>query len=166
MYGLTYDIWKEIIGEIVLAHDTLFLAMNQAADELQITSALISELKSKRELAIANETWEFRLMIDFVEDEINGFLVFLAAIEQTEMFEQIKANAISDHGFSMEEAEIFDQEHGLDMKEEILEEMEESYGVRAEVREDAIVYELVVFDSQDIDDSRNYDQTWQGDADN
>lgn len=166
MYGLTYDIWKEIIGEIVLAHDSLFLAMNQAADELEITPALISELKSKKEMAIADEPWQFRLMIDFVEDEINGFLILLATIEQTEMFELIKANAISDHGFSIEEVEIFDQEHGLDMQEETLEEMEESYGVRAEVREDAVVYELAIFDSQDIDDSRNYDQAWQGDADN
>lgn len=166
MYGLTYDIWKEIIGEIVLVHDSLFLAMNQAADELQITPAMISELKSKKELAIANESWEFRLMIDFVDDEIKGFLILLAAIEKMDMLELIKANAISDHGFSLEEVEIFSQENGLDMQEEILEEMEESYGVRAEVREDAVVYELVIFDSQDIDDCVNYDPIWQGDADN
>ena len=78
MFGLTYDLWKEIIDEIAIAHDSLFAAMHQAADDLQLSTALIDDLKSKRELKIANDPWEFLLMIDFIEDKINGFIIYLA----------------------------------------------------------------------------------------
>lgn len=33
--------------------------------------------------------------------------------------------------------------------------MEETYGIQAEVGEDRLIYYLVLFDSQDIDDSRS-----------
>jgi len=106
--------------------------MHQAAEELQLSAALIDDLKSKRELKIANDPWELRLMIDFIEDKINGFIIYLAAVEPLEILEQIKANVASDHGFSMEEIDGFELEHGLNMQEEIFVEMEASYGVRAE----------------------------------
>ena len=166
MFGLTYDLWKEIIDEIALAHDSLFAAMHLAAEELQLSPALIDDLKQKKELKIANDTWEFRLMIDFIEDKIGGFIIYLAAIEQLEILEQIKANVASDRGFSLEEIEGFELEHGLDMQEEIFVEMEDSYNVRTEIRENEIVYELVVFDSQDIDDSQSSDLVWQEDIEN
>ncbi|HUS76336.1 MAG TPA: hypothetical protein VMY43_10050 [Methanothrix sp.] len=166
MFGLTYDLWKEIIDEIALAHDSLFAAMHLAAEELQLSLALIDDLKQKKELKIANDTWEFLLMIDFIEDKIGGFIIYLAAIEQLEILEQIKANVASDRGFSLEEIEGFELEHGLDMQEEIFVEMEDSYNVRTEIRENEIVYELVVFDSQDIDDSRFSDLVWQEDIEN
>ena len=67
----------------------------------------------------------------------------------------------SDHGFSLEEMEGFELEHGLDMDEEIFVEMEDSYEIQAEVRENEVIYELVIFDSQDIDDSRSSDLAWQ-----
>ena len=166
MFGLTYDLWKEIIDEIALAHDSLFAAMHQAAEELQLSAALIDDLKSKRELKIANDPWELRLMIDFIEDKIEGFIIYLAAVEPLEILEQIKANVASDHGFSMEEIEGFELEHGLNMQEEIFAEMEASYGVRAEVSENEVVYELVIFDSQDIDNSRSSDLAWKEDLEN
>ena len=160
MFGLTYDIWKEIIDEIALAHDSLFAAMHQAAEELQLSTSLIDDLKSKRELMIANDPWELRLMIDFIEDKIDGFIIYLATVEPLEILEQIKANVASDNGFSLEEMEGFELEHGLDIEEEIFVEMEESYGVQAEVKENEIVYELVIFDSQDIDNSRSGYPAW------
>jgi hypothetical protein len=166
LFCLTYDLWKEIIEEIALAHDSLFAAMHQAAEELQFSLSLIDDLKRKRELEIANDTWKFRLMIDPIKDEIGGFIIYLAAIEQLEILEQIKANVASDHGFSLEDIEGFELEHGLDMQEEILVEMEDSYCIRAEVRENEVIYELVIFDSQDIDNSRYSDLMWQENIEN
>lgn len=153
MFSLTYDLWKEIIEDIAQAHDSLFAAMHQAAEELQLSAALIDDLKKKRELTIANDPWELQLAIEFIEDKINGFTIFLVAKEPLEVLEEIKANIASDQGFSLEDIEGFELEHGLDMQEEIFVEIEESYGVTAEIRENVIIYELVVFDSQDIDNS-------------
>jgi hypothetical protein len=166
LFGLTYDLWKEIIDEIALAHDSLFAAMHQAAEDLQLSAALIDDLKSKREIEIANEPLELRLMIEFIEDKIGGFIIYLATKEPLEILEQIEANVASDHGYSLEDIESFELEHGLDIQEEIFVEMEESYGVRVEERENEVVYELVIFDSQDIDDSRSSDLAWQEDLEN
>lgn len=166
LIGLTYDLWKEIIEKIVLAHDPLFAAMHQASEELQLSLTLIENLKRKIELKIANDPWDFRLRIDFIEDKIRGFIIYLIATEPLEILEEIKANASSDLGFSLEEIEGFEIEHGLNLQEEIFEEMEESYGVQAEVKESEVIYELVIFDSQDIDDSRSSDLVWQGDLEN
>jgi hypothetical protein len=166
LFSLTYDLWKEIIEEIAQAHDPLFAAMHQAAEELQLSKALIDDLKSKRELTIANDPWELQLTIEFIEDKINGFIIYLEAIEPQEILEEIKANVASDNGFSLEEIEGFETEHGLDIEEEIFVEMEESYGVRTEVRENEVIYELVIFDSQDIDNNRSSDLAWQEDHEN
>ncbi len=166
MYSLTYDLWEEIIDEIALAHDSLFAAMHVAAEELDLSAALIEDLKSKRELIIANDPWELKLKIEFIEDKINGFIIWLAAVEPLEILEEIKACVSSDHGFSLEEIVGFELEHGLDMQEEIFVEMEESYAVRAEVKENVVTYELVIFDSQDIDDSLSSDLAWQEDQEN
>jgi hypothetical protein len=163
LFSLTYDLWKEIIEEIAEVHDPLFAAMHQAAEELQLSKALIDDLKSKRELTIANDPWELQLTIEFIEDKINGFIIYLEAIEPQEILEEIKANVASDNGFSLEEIEGFEIEHGLDIEEEIFEEMEESYGVRTEVGENEVIYELVIFDSQDIDNNRSSDLAWQED---
>ena len=38
--------------------------------------------------------------------------------------------------------------------------------VRAEVRENEVIYELVIFDSQDIDNSQSSDLAWQEDLEN
>ena len=166
MFSLTYDLWKEIIEVIAHAHDSLFAAMHQTAEELQLTAALIDDLKKKRELTIANDPWELQLTIEFIEDEINGFTIFLVAKEPLEILEEIKANVASDQGFSPEDIEGFELEHGLDIQEEIFVEIEESYGVTAEVRENVVIYELVIFDSQDIDNSLSQDPAAQEDYDN
>jgi len=153
LFNLTYDLWKEIIMDIAQAHESLFDAMHLAAEGLQFTPALIDDLKKKRELTIATDPWELQLAIEFHDDEINGFIIVLVAKEPLEALEEIKANIVSDHGFSLEEIEGFELEHGLDMQEEIFVEIEESYAVTAEIREDLVVYELVIFDSQDLDNS-------------
>jgi hypothetical protein len=166
LFSLTYDLWMEIIDEIALAHDSLFAAMHQAAEDLQLSAALIDDLKSKRELTIANDPWELQLTIEFIEDKINGFIIYLDAKEPQETLDEIKANVASDHGFSLEDIDGFELEHGLDMQEEIFEEMEESYSIQAEVRENVVIYELVIFDSQDIDNSLSRDLAWQEDLEN
>ena len=166
MFSLTYDLWKEIIEDIALAHDSLFAAMHLAAEEIQLSATLIDDLKKKRELTIANDPWELQLAIEFIEDEINGFIIFLVAKEPLEILEEIKANIASDQGFSLEEIEGFELEHGLDIQEEIFVEIEESYAVTAEIRENVVIYELVIFDSQDIDNSLSRDLAAQEDHEN
>ncbi len=166
MFSLTYDLWKEIIEDIALAHESLFAAMHRAAEELQLSAFLIDDLKKKRELTIANDPWEMQLTIEFIEDEINGFIIFLAAKEPLEILEEIKANVVSSHDFSLEEIEGFELEHGLDTQEEIFIAVEERYGVTAEVKENVVIYELVIFDSQDIDNSLSGDLAAQEDHEN
>jgi len=116
---------------------------------------------------VAEDPGELSLKVDFVGDDIGGFIIFLAIKEELSALEQIKADIASDRGFSLEDIETFEMDSGLDMDEEILVEIEETYGVRAEVTEDEkIVYELVIFDSRDIDDSRYSDLAWAEDIDN
>jgi len=50
------------------------------------------------------------------------------------------------------------------MDEDIFEEMRESYGVDVEIDEDKLLFELVIFDSQDLDDSRKINGAWGGNA--
>jgi hypothetical protein len=166
LFNLTYDLYKEIIAGVAQAHESLFAAMHQAAEEIELTADLIDDLKKKRELTIANEPWQLQLAIEFLDDDINGFTIFLVAKEPLEILEELKANIASDQGFSLEEIESFELEHGLDMQEEIFVEIEESYEVTAEIREDLVIYELVIFDSQDIDNSRSCDRLLQDDPGN
>lgn len=166
MFDLTYDLWKEIISDIAFAHESLFSAMQKKADEIDLTADLIEELKKKRELVVASDPVELWLKMDFLGDGIGGFTIFLEAREDLSLLEQIKADLSSDRGISLEDIEAFEMDSGMDMQEEILAEMEESYGVRADVAGEEIVYELTVFDSQDIDNSRNSEGIWQDDMDN
>jgi hypothetical protein len=166
LFGLTYDIWREIVADVAIAHEPLFTAMHQTAEDLILTSELIEELKQKKEIAVYAGEGEFKLLIDFVEDRIGGFVIVLSATEQLQILEQVKSDVASDRGFSSEEIRDFELEHGLDLQEEILEEIEEIYDVKAELGEDALVYELVVFDSQDIDDSQSSELVWQEDIEN
>ena len=161
MYSLNYDLWKEIIDDVVFEHSPLFAAMHQAAKEQELSRTLVDDLKNKRDITIAEEPWHLRLQIDFIEDKINGFRIYVAAAEDLEVFELIKAKSAADHGFSLEEMEGFELEHGLDMDEEIFEAIEDSYEIQAEFSESEILFELVVFDSQDIDDSRKSNLAWQ-----
>jgi len=167
LFELTYDLWKDIIAEIASAHESLFSALHQTAEEIDLTKDLIEDLKKRGEVPVAEDPGELSLKVDFVGDDIGGFIIFLAIKEELSALEQIKADIASDRGFSLEDIETFEMDSGLDMDEEILVEIEETYGVRAEMTEDEkIVYELVVFDSRDIDDSRYSDLAWAEDIDN
>ena len=166
MFSLTYDLWKEIIMDIAQAHESLFDAMRLAAEDIQLTPALIDDLKKKRELTIATDPWELQLAIESLDDKINGFIIVLVAKEPLDALKEIESNIVFDQGFSLEEIEGFELEHGLDMQEEIFVEIEESYGVTAEIREDLVIYELVIFDSQDLDNSLCSDRSCQEDLGN
>jgi hypothetical protein len=161
VYSLTYDLWKEMIDDIAFAHSSLFTAMHQAAEELEISRALIDDLKNKRDLMIADDPWHLQLQIDFIDDEIGGFRIYVAATEELDVLELIKAKTVADHGISLEEIEGFELEHGLDIDEEIFEVMEDSYEIRADFLETEVLFRLVVFDSQDIDDSRQSNLAWE-----
>jgi hypothetical protein len=161
VYSLTYDLWKEIIDDVALEHSTLFMAMQQAEEELEISRALIDDLKNKRDLMISDDLWHLRLQIDFIDDKIGGFRIDIAAAEELKVFELIKAKAAADHGFSLDEIEGFELEHGLDMDEEIFEAIADSYEIRAELSENEVLFELVIFDSQDIDDRQMSNLVWQ-----
>jgi hypothetical protein len=163
LYSLTYDIWNEIIDDAALAHMPLLEAMNQEATQLEISAALIEELKKKGELVIDCDPWRFLLQIEFYVDKIEGFRVFLAASERIEIWEEVKSEVAADHGFSLEEIEGYELELGLDLDEEIFEEIRESYGILAEVAEDGVLFELVLFDSQDIDDRKSCIALWNDD---
>ncbi len=164
MFCLTYDIWNEIVDDVVGAHVDLFEAMHHASEQLQLSKPLIDDLKSKGMKEIETGSQSFLLKIDFFEDKIEGFKISLMAAEDIEDFEKIKAEIASDHGVCIEEIEGFELEHGLVMDEDIFEEMRESYGVDVEIDEDKLLFELVIFDSQDLDDSRKINGAWGGNA--
>jgi hypothetical protein len=159
--SLTYDLWKEIIDDVAHEHSTLFMAMHQAEEEIEISRSLIDDLKNKRDLMIANDPWHLRLQIDFIDDKIGGFRISIAAAEELTVFELIKAKAAADHGISLDEIEGFELEHGLDLDDEVFEAMEDSYEILAELSENEVLFELVVFDSQDIDDRQMSNLVWQ-----
>lgn len=165
MFALSYDLWREIVEDVVVSHQPLFEAMYQAADDIDLTAARIDELKSKEELNLPGD-WNFRLLIDFIKDEIEGFIIFLAAEEPQQLLEQAKSAAAEERGFSLEEMQAFEMEHGLNMQEEILVAMEETYGIQAEFGDDRLIYYLVLFDSQDIDDSGSSELVWQENMEN
>ena len=160
MYNLTYDLWNEIIDDVVIVHTSLFEAMHQAADHLKLSNAFVEDLKRKGVMEIGEGLWNFLLKIEFVDDKIEGFRISLLAAESAEDFEEIKAKVAADQGFSLEEVEGFVLEHGLELDEDIFEEMEASYGVTANVEEDEVIFELVVFDSQDLDNSLKSVEAW------
>jgi len=160
LYSLTYDLWNEIIDDVVIVHSPLFEAMHQAADQLTLSKAFVEDLKGKGMVEIGEEPWRFLLKIEIWEDKIEGFWISLLAAEKAEIFEEIKAEAAADHGFSWEAVQGFELEHGLELDEDIFGEMEESYRVTAKAAENEVIFELVVFDSQDLDNSRKSDEAW------
>lgn len=164
MFSLTYDLWIEIIDDVVESHAPLFESMHEAAESLYLSSALLDDLKKKGTLEIGTPESRFLLRIDFFEDKIEGFMVSLLAAESLEVFEAVKAEAASDQGFSLQDIEGYELEHGLDLDEEIFAEMEEGYGIFVEMDEDGILFELEIFNSQDLDNRRESDAAWGGEA--
>jgi hypothetical protein len=161
MYSLTYNLWLEIIEEVVEFHAPLFEAMHQTADSIETSKALVEDLKQKGSMEIDADPWAFSLRIGLLEDRIGGFRMALRAEEEAEIFEQVKAEAAAGRGFSLDDVEGFEIEHGLEMDGDIIDGMLESYGVEAEISGNAIIFKLVVFDSQDIDNSRESNEAWE-----
>jgi len=164
LFSLTYDLWIDIIDVIVQAHAPIFETMQEAADSLELSDALLDDLKKKGILEIAIAGKSFLLKIDFYEDKIDGFMISLLDAESEEVYETIKAEAASDQGFSLEDIEGYEIEHGLDFDEEIFAEMEEGYGVYVEMDQNGILFELEVFNSQDLDNLRKGNAAWGDEA--
>jgi hypothetical protein len=61
----------------------------------------------------------------------------------------------------LEEIQGFEIEHGLEMDEEIFENIEESFNITTEITENGVVFELVIFDSRDLDNNLESDPAWQ-----
>lgn len=160
MYSLTYDLWNDIIDGVIEAHAPLFEAMRRTADRTHISGALIEELKLQGVKEVGEDPWRFLLKIELYSDEIEGFMISLLAAEELETLELMKAEAAMLHGVSQEELKGFEADHGLDLDEEIIAGMEEGYGITAEIAEDGILFELVIFDSEDIDNSQRGNHAW------
>ena len=122
---------------------------------------LVEDLKQNGVKDVGDDPWHFILEIDLLEDKIKGFTISLLAAESMELFESSIAKAASNHGISLEEIQGFEIEHGLEMDEEIFEKIEESYNVTTDFAEDGVIFELVVFDSRDIDNNLESDPAWQ-----
>jgi hypothetical protein len=83
------------------------------------------------------------------------------ASESLDAFKEIKERSTAAHDVSFEDVRNFEAEHGLHMAEEILDGIEEKYSVYVEEAGEDIVFELVIFDSEDIDNnSRMTDEAW------
>ncbi|NTV27720.1 MAG: hypothetical protein HGA93_03445 [Methanothrix sp.] len=161
MLSLTYDLWNEIIYDAVEAHAILFDAMHQTADQLKLSKELVEDLKQNGVKDVGDDPWHFILEIDLLEDKIKGFTISLLAAENMELFELSIAKAAANHGISLEEMQGFEIEHGLEMDEEIFENIIESFNVTTEITENGVIFELVVFDSRDLDNNRESDPAWQ-----
>jgi hypothetical protein len=114
MFALTYDLWKEILEEVVKAQGPLFLAMQEAANGISLNRELVEELKVSEFKEVNEGQWHFLLKIDLYGDDIGGFGISLLAAETPEIYEQIKQGSISKFGFSFEDIMGFEAEHGLD----------------------------------------------------
>jgi hypothetical protein len=161
LHSLTYDLWKELIDDVIEAHDPLFMAMQSAAVGLSLSKALVDELKRDGSKEIAEDSWHFLLELEPIADQIEGFRILLSAAEDLLAFEQIVAEASAAREISPHDIEGFELEHGLDLKQDIFEEIEDIYDISAEIIESGIFFELVIFDSQDIDNSRESDEVWE-----
>jgi hypothetical protein len=122
--GLTYDLWNEIIEDIIDRHAPLFEAMHQAAEGIRLSKELVEELKLEGAKEIEKESWNFTLAIKLYADEIGGFSISLFSNEDLEAFWQIEAEAAADRGFALEDIEGFEIEHGMEMDEEIFDGIE------------------------------------------
>jgi len=156
----TYDLWNDVIETVIRLHAPLFEAMKRAKKDLILSRALVDELKNKGFKEIQERDWNFLLIIESYEDEIGGFKIYLLAAEKSEVYQQSKVNAAIAQSTSMEDLRGFEMEHGLDLNEEIFEAIEDFYDISAESTSDGLLFELVVFDSDDIDDSGRGLETW------
>jgi hypothetical protein len=160
MYSLTYDRWTDLIDDMIEAHAPLFEAMRQTADKIPLSGQLVEELKLQGVKEIGEVPWRLLLKIELYGDDIEGFMISLLAAEDLMIFEQTKAEVAMAHGISLEEINGFEADHGLDLDEEIITGIEEGYGITTEIAENGILFELVIFDSEDIDNSHRGNHDW------
>lgn len=160
MYSLTYDRWTDLINDVIEMHAPLFEAMRQAAEKIPLSGTLVEELKLQGVKEIGENPWRLLLKIELYGDNIDGFMISLLAAEELSVFEQMKAEVAIAHGISLEEITVFEANHGLDLNEEIITGIEEGYGITTEIAENGILFELVIFDSEDIDNSRRDNHAW------
>lgn len=153
MFALTYDLWKEVLEGVIEAQGPLFSAMQEAANGISLNRELVEELKAAEFKEINNGQWHFLLKIELYADDIGGFGISLLAAEAPEIYEQIKLEAISEHGVSFDDIMGFEAEHGLDMDEEVFKIVEDRFGIGTDYAENGLLFELVIFDSEDIDNT-------------
>ena len=133
------------------AYSPLFEEMQRTADGISLSKSLVDKLKQEGAMDIVDEARHFLLAIELYDDGIGGFKISLMISESLDAFEEIKERAASAHDVAFEEIRNFEVEHGMNMAEEILDGIEERYSVYAEETGVDIVFELVVFDSENID---------------
>jgi hypothetical protein len=160
MYSFTYDLWNDLVDNVIEAHAPLFEAMRQTADKIPLSGPLVEELKLQGVKEIGEDPWRFLLKIELYGDDIEGFMISLLAAEELEVLELMKAEVAMVHGVSLEDINGFEADHGLDLNEEIITGIEESYGITTEIAENGILFELVIFDSEDIDNSHRGNHAW------
>jgi predicted translin family RNA/ssDNA-binding protein len=157
---LMYDTWNEIIHGVIELHAPFLEAMKIAAKALNISSEIVKELKRVGFKEIREKYWSFHLEIESYDDEIGGFKVFLSAAEACDEFQEAISNAANAHGVSLNDLKTFEIEHGLDLIEDIFEVIEENYNIYAQETNEGVLFALVVFDSDDIDNSGLAAEDW------
>jgi len=151
LHILTYDLWNIIVDEAVDAYSPLFEEMQRSADGIELSKSLVDKLKQEGALDVVDENRHFLLAIELYDDGIGGFKISLFISESLDAFDEIKDRAAMAHDVTFEDIRNFEVEHGMNMAEEIMDGIEERYSVYAEEAGVDIVFELVVFDSEDID---------------
>jgi hypothetical protein len=150
-YGLTYDLWNLIIEDAVDAYSPLVEAMKNASESIYPTKSLADELKEVETMEIEYKTWHFLLTIWLYDDDIDGFKISLEASETIDSFERLIEGLASIRGVTLEEIKNFGVENGLNLSDDLFDMIEEVYSVDADESEDKIIFKIVIFDSQDID---------------
>ena len=160
MYSLTYDVWNKIIDEIIAVHAPLFDAMQESAESQKITKEIVDELKADGTKAVKKGQWQFLLSIELYGDDIEGFNIALLSAESLEAFEEVEMGILERSGVHFRDISGFEAEFGTDLMDDVIERIEERYNISSEVGSDEIVFQMVVFDSEDIDNSQNSKKTW------
>lgn len=164
MNDLNYELWQEMIEHIASEYASLFSIMHEAAGELPLSRALIDSLKNKTELLISTDPWRMCLQIDLIEDDIGGFRIYLMTSLEMDGMEDLMTETAEELGITQEEINAFEVEHGLDMRGDVFEKIRDEYGIQPEIQGGNIIFSLLVFDSQDIDDCMGNDIFWSEDV--
>jgi hypothetical protein len=161
MAGLTYELWNEMMDDAVEAQAPLFQAMHSAAEKIKITRSLVETLRLEGIKEMKEGEVELVLAIELHNDGIDGFMISLIAAESLELLEEVIYDVAEEMGFSEEEVRGYQAEHGLNLVEDFFSALANREGISAEVDGDSAVFELILFDSEDVDNSINMtDGVW------